>query len=148
MAEVASPPQPQPISTSGLTISPPRNIPVPSPAKAFRGGHLSLDTFSPVTQNGSYEFDRIVKSGDILKRTRKTKVGTQTYVQVEQVTETAVVMEANLHSPSAEHPLYLPRQERNEASTSNQSLRTHSSRAAEGPEAEREARVRTLLAVA
>jgi hypothetical protein len=27
-----------------------------------------------VTQNGSYEFDRIIKSGEVLKRTRKTKV--------------------------------------------------------------------------
>jgi hypothetical protein len=35
---------------------------------------LSLDTSSPVTQNGSYEFDRIIKSGEVLKRTRKTKV--------------------------------------------------------------------------
>ncbi|KAK5115824.1 hypothetical protein LTR85_009418 [Meristemomyces frigidus] len=28
---------------------------------------------SPVTQNGSFEFDRIIKSGEVLKRTRKTK---------------------------------------------------------------------------
>lgn len=36
---------------------------------------LSLDTFSPspMTQNGSYTFDRILKSGFVHKRTRKTK---------------------------------------------------------------------------
>ncbi|KYG47680.1 hypothetical protein M433DRAFT_40198, partial [Acidomyces richmondensis BFW] len=34
---------------------------------------LTLDTLSPVTQNGSFEFDRIIKSGEVNKRTRKTK---------------------------------------------------------------------------
>lgn len=30
---------------------------------------------SPVNQNGSFEFDRIIKSGYVQKRTQKTKVG-------------------------------------------------------------------------
>ncbi|KAI9837245.1 MAG: hypothetical protein M1819_000319 [Sarea resinae] len=38
-----------------------------------RSGHLNLDTFSPVNQNGSFEFDRVLKSGKVMKRTRKTK---------------------------------------------------------------------------
>jgi hypothetical protein len=29
---------------------------------------------SPVNQNGSFEFDRVIKAGSIMKRTRKTKV--------------------------------------------------------------------------
>jgi hypothetical protein len=29
---------------------------------------------SPVNQNGCFEFDRIIKAGPVLKRTRKTKV--------------------------------------------------------------------------
>jgi hypothetical protein len=29
---------------------------------------------SPVNQNGCFEFDRIIKAGSVLKRTRKTKV--------------------------------------------------------------------------
>lgn len=34
-----------------------------------------LDTYaSPVNQNGSFEFDREVKSGHVQKRTQKTKV--------------------------------------------------------------------------
>jgi len=41
---------------------------------AIRKAHLILDTFSPVNQNGSFEFDRVIKSGQVLKRTRKTKV--------------------------------------------------------------------------
>ena len=36
--------------------------------------HLGLDTFSPVNQNGSFEFDRVIKSGYVQKRTSKTKV--------------------------------------------------------------------------
>ena len=40
----------------------------------LRSGHLNLDAFSPVNQNGSFAFDRVLKSGEVLKRTRKTKV--------------------------------------------------------------------------
>ncbi|KAI9779707.1 MAG: hypothetical protein M1839_007205 [Geoglossum umbratile] len=40
---------------------------------ATRNTHLSLDTFSPVNQNGSFEFDRVLKCGTVQKRTRKTK---------------------------------------------------------------------------
>ncbi|KAK7530669.1 uncharacterized protein J3D65DRAFT_132210 [Phyllosticta citribraziliensis] len=35
--------------------------------------HLGLGMFSPVNQNGSFEFDRVLKSGEVMKRTRKTK---------------------------------------------------------------------------
>ncbi|KAL8770890.1 MAG: hypothetical protein Q9209_003541 [Squamulea sp. 1 TL-2023] len=44
------------------------------PVNEARSGHLNLDTFSPVNQNGSFEFDRVLKSGEVYKRTRKTKV--------------------------------------------------------------------------
>jgi hypothetical protein len=36
----------------------------------------SLVAFSPVNQNGSFEFDRVIKSGYVQKRTQTTKVGT------------------------------------------------------------------------
>jgi len=42
-------------------------------ASRIRNSHLALDTFSPVNQNGSFEFDRVLKSGLVSKRTRKTK---------------------------------------------------------------------------
>lgn len=45
---------------------------IPEPRSA-RSGHLNLDVFSPVNQNGSFEFDRVLKSGEVYKRTRKTK---------------------------------------------------------------------------
>lgn len=50
------------------TISPKLTTP------GMRSGHLNLDTFSPVNQNGSFVFDRVLKSGEVHKRTRKTKV--------------------------------------------------------------------------
>lgn len=34
----------------------------------------SAAVMSPVNQNGCFEFDRIIKAGPVLKRTRKTKV--------------------------------------------------------------------------
>ena len=34
-------------------------------------GHLNLDTFSPVNQNGSFEFDRVLKSGRVHRRVKK-----------------------------------------------------------------------------
>lgn len=45
---------------AGVTIPPPTRP-------------LAIDTPSPVTQFGSYEYDRIVKQGPVLKRTRRTK---------------------------------------------------------------------------
>ncbi|KAL9090346.1 MAG: hypothetical protein Q9165_005380 [Trypethelium subeluteriae] len=34
---------------------------------------MNLGTFSPVSQDGCFDFDRVIKSGQVLKRTRKTK---------------------------------------------------------------------------
>ncbi len=83
MAEVQRPPmqqeatQPRPIpQRSILQIPPPSAVTLPPPTSASRtrNSHLNLDTFSPVNQNGSFEFDRVLKSGYVQKRTRKTKV--------------------------------------------------------------------------
>ncbi|TKA23526.1 hypothetical protein B0A50_07104 [Salinomyces thailandicus] len=65
---------PRPIPNT-LSIPPSNSLPVPnaSHARRDRSSRLTLDTFSPVTQNGSFEFDRVLKSGEVLKRTRKTK---------------------------------------------------------------------------
>jgi len=88
MAQVQSPPmqetsQPRQIpERRALQIPLPDAtiLPPPSSASRIRNSHLNLDTFSPVNQNGSFEFDRVLKSGYVQKRTRKTKVyshGTQ-----------------------------------------------------------------------
>ncbi|KIH89234.1 PH domain containing protein [Sporothrix brasiliensis 5110] len=48
-------------------------IPIPQ-APAQRSQPLTLDTYvSPVNQNGSFEFDRVIKTGYVQRRTQKTK---------------------------------------------------------------------------
>lgn len=73
---MASQPREIPGRTAPLQIPPPSLVmlPPPSSASKLRNSHLQLDTFSPVNQNGSFEFDRVLKSGFVQKRTRKTKV--------------------------------------------------------------------------
>jgi hypothetical protein len=79
MADVALPheplsTQPKQIPRNRIPDVPPLSF-VPNPQFAgVRNGHLSLGSFSPVNQNGSFEFDRVLKSGEVMKRTRKTKV--------------------------------------------------------------------------
>lgn len=66
--------QPQPIP--GAVQMPARSSATvaPSSASRLRNSYLNPDVFSPVNQNGSYECDRVLKSGFVQKRTRKTKV--------------------------------------------------------------------------
>ena len=53
---------------------PPNTVTIPQLSTSLRNKHIDLDVFSPVNQNGSFEFDRVLKSGEVYKRTRKTKV--------------------------------------------------------------------------
>ncbi|KAF7590891.1 hypothetical protein BBP40_002252 [Aspergillus hancockii] len=39
-------------------------------ATVNRNGHLNLDTFSPVNENGSFEFDRVLKTGKLNRRVK------------------------------------------------------------------------------
>ena len=74
-APMASQPREIPGRTAPLQIPPPSSVALPpSSASKLRNSHLQLETFSPVNQNGSFEFDRVLKSGFVQKRTRKTKV--------------------------------------------------------------------------
>jgi hypothetical protein len=78
MADVAPPSPAATKPAAGLAVQTPNRIsPTPSRSSQTNRHHnLTLDTLaSPVTQNGSFEFDRIIKSGEVWKRTRKTKVG-------------------------------------------------------------------------
>ncbi|KAI4088619.1 MAG: hypothetical protein LQ344_005958 [Seirophora lacunosa] len=43
-------------------------------------GQARIDAFSPVNQNGSFEFDRVIKSGEVYKRTKNTKQWKKTYL--------------------------------------------------------------------
>lgn len=60
---------------------PPTSIALPAPNVAARFKyHHSLDSYSPVNQNGSFEFDRVIKSGYLQKRTQKTKIWKTIYL--------------------------------------------------------------------
>jgi hypothetical protein len=71
-----SQPRQIPPRSPALHIPPPSTVALPtlSSSSRIRNSHLALDSFSPVNQNGSFEFDRVLKSGFVQKRTRKTKV--------------------------------------------------------------------------
>ncbi|KAK3340084.1 hypothetical protein B0H65DRAFT_248868 [Neurospora tetraspora] len=70
--------------TQGRRVSvaiPPSSIPMPPPSTAVRlRSNLAGETFSPVNQNGSFEFDRVLKSGYVQKRTSKTKAWRTIYL--------------------------------------------------------------------
>lgn len=78
MADVAqsSSSQSKPAPSPNLAVPPTPSLAIPSSATPQQRARqqLHLEPFSPVTQYGSYEFDRIIKSGEVHKRTRKTKV--------------------------------------------------------------------------
>lgn len=49
----------------------PSRIPPAFPAQSsYKSGHRGLDVFSPVDQNGSFCFDRVIKSGKVHRRVR------------------------------------------------------------------------------
>ncbi|KAK4193959.1 hypothetical protein QBC35DRAFT_10812 [Podospora australis] len=60
---------------------PPTSITIPPAPTASRLiSRLTGDTYSPVNQNGSFEFDRVIKSGYVQKRARKTKTWRTVYI--------------------------------------------------------------------
>lgn len=72
MADTVLNPLVRPTSNT-LNMPPPTDRLIPNSQRSTMDTRLTLDTMSPVTQNGSYAFDRVIKSGEVLKRTRKTK---------------------------------------------------------------------------
>ncbi len=85
MVEVQTPPRPvtpsaKPPSTNAVAAVPPPSLSLSFAHNTIARlrNHMGLDTYSsPVNQNGSFEFDRVIKSGYVQKRTQKTKVGRQ-----------------------------------------------------------------------
>lgn len=60
---------------------PPASISLPPQSATTRlKNQLPVDTYSPVNQNGSFEFDRVIKSGHLQKRTQKTKTWKPIYL--------------------------------------------------------------------
>ena len=118
MAEIHSTPmvlQPREIGGRAvpLQIPPPSSVPLltPSSSSKLRNSLLQLDTFSPVNQNGSFEFDRVLKSGLVQKRTRKTKVETQDTRTDNQSLTFCTGLEADISGSAAQLPLDIQRRE-------------------------------------
>ena len=76
---------PEPLRLIAETRLPPptQTLSISEQASVPRHRHLNPDAFSPVNQNGHFEFDRVLKSGVVHKRTRKTKVGVATDIRAE-----------------------------------------------------------------
>ncbi|KAH8625276.1 hypothetical protein IG631_20741 [Alternaria alternata] len=135
-----TPAKPIAIRSAGMKLDPPHihNIKTLS---------ASVDIMSPVNQNGCFEFDRIIKAGTVVKRTRKTKARTHARDHRGMTSaNTCTAMEARLHRPAPQLPLHLQGQARDQAAPPDQPLRDHSSCAPEGLEEEDGARLWHLFA--
>ena len=66
--------QPLPIRAAGMTLDTPSQPRFDS----GKAASASVGVMSPVNQNGCFEFDRIIKAGNVVKRTRKTRVSDST----------------------------------------------------------------------
>ncbi|KAL1880497.1 hypothetical protein VTK73DRAFT_5884 [Phialemonium thermophilum] len=78
MVDVRTEPPPhtsaQPIDIHRLPSAPVTSILTPPEEPTYKHpNHLGVSTFSPVTKNGSFEFDRVIKSGYVQRRTQRTK---------------------------------------------------------------------------
>ena len=67
-----SPPQVIPLRPA-LSSKPPVSVSPPAP-EVRRSSLLDTAAFSPVNENGCFEFDRIIMAGVVWKKGRKTKV--------------------------------------------------------------------------
>ena len=130
-----SQPRAIPERKGALRISPLSTVTLPPPASAskIRSSHLGLDTFSPVNQNGSFEFDRVLKSGHVQKRTRKTKVCPTSAGHVFLMLTSDTGLEINLLGTSAGLPVNIQRQERREITPQDTFVRPHRRSLPEGP---------------
>ncbi|KAL9027618.1 MAG: hypothetical protein Q9196_003882 [Gyalolechia fulgens] len=79
MADVASPSQ-QTLGFAGVGFAKPQARLPPAVSTSRLVGEARIDTFSPVNQNGSFEFDRVLRSGEVYKRTKKTKQWKKIYL--------------------------------------------------------------------
>ncbi|KAL8719253.1 MAG: hypothetical protein Q9225_003712 [Loekoesia sp. 1 TL-2023] len=80
MTDVASSSRQTPGFTEADLLSKPQIRLPPTVNTSRLVGEARIDTFSPVNQNGSFEFDRVLKSGEVYKRTKKTKQWKKIYL--------------------------------------------------------------------
>lgn len=63
-----------PVDRPELQQDGPALEPAANAGPAGTRARLNIDTMTPVSHNGCFEFDRVIKSGYVDKRTSKTKV--------------------------------------------------------------------------
>ncbi|CAI6340895.1 unnamed protein product [Periconia digitata] len=78
-ATLATTPQQTPSKHISIRTQPIKNDP-PRPEPLKKRHSDPLDVMSPVNENGSFEFDRVIKRGTVVKRTRKTKQWRSVYL--------------------------------------------------------------------
>ena len=76
MAATLDSPQPRQTPAKAIAIRSAGMKPDP-PRLNTKQASAGVDIMSPVNQNGCFEFDRIIKAGTVVKRTRKTKARRQ-----------------------------------------------------------------------
>lgn len=70
--------------------------------------HSNLDAFSPVNTDGCFEFDRVIKSGYVEKRTQKTKVRMTLGPRMISGSDYHVAeMEVRIHRAPTEYPFHV-----------------------------------------
>ncbi|KAI8628681.1 PH-domain-containing protein [Xylariaceae sp. FL1651] len=79
------------------------SLPVNTIANRLRN-QLGLSTSSPVNQNGSFEFDRVIKAGYVQKRTQKTKAWKTVYIVLRP---NAIYMYKSDKESKLRHKIYL-----------------------------------------
>ncbi|KAI1143617.1 PH-domain-containing protein [Hypoxylon sp. FL0543] len=81
MAETATSPTNTSNRWTTITLPSPSAMAAPASSAVNRlRNQLGLTVSSPVNQNGSFEFDRVLKSGYVQKRTQKTKAWKSVYL--------------------------------------------------------------------
>lgn len=64
----------QPVQLPDRSVRAGKSLSQSEGSNTYRNGHLNLDTFSPVNQNGSFEFDRVLKSGMVYRKVKSKHV--------------------------------------------------------------------------
>lgn len=70
----SAPPHDQSVKKPGAPSGTSAAGPLRTSSTPLRTGHLTLDTFSPVNEHGSFEFDRVLKQGKVLCRMKSKHV--------------------------------------------------------------------------
>lgn len=65
------------IKLPNTTVQQPSHL---HPTTPVRNGQISVDTFSPVNENGSFAFDRVLKTGKVHRRIKHKHVSQSTMV--------------------------------------------------------------------